>query len=97
MISHDICLSWSGLLTGTSMILSRAIHVAANGITSFFCMTNIPHFLYLFICQWTLGCFHARLIIFNNITPNLHVLFLNIILRSYLLLGEFSGWGKNVF
>ena len=32
-------------------------------------LSNIPHFLYLFICQWTLGCLHARLIIFNNITP----------------------------
>ena len=45
-------------LTSFSMIISRPVHVATNGILSFFLMANIPlykctQFLYLFICQWT--------------------------------------------
>ena len=46
-------------LTSLSMIISRSIHVAANGIfysfygwVIFHC-TYIPHFLYPFICWWT--------------------------------------------
>ena len=49
------------------MIISRSIHVAANGIISFilfygwviFHCTYVPHLLYPFICRWTFsGCFH---------------------------------------
>ena len=53
---YDISFS-SDLL---NMTISGSIHVAANGIISFFyglvvfhCM-YIPHLLYLFICPWTL-------------------------------------------
>ena len=51
---YHICL-W---LTSVSMIISRSIHVAANGIiSSFLWLGNIPlnthaHLLYPFICQW---------------------------------------------
>ena len=39
MISYDVCFSLSDLL---SMIISRSIHVAANGISFFLCLSNIP-------------------------------------------------------
>jgi len=41
------------------MIISRSIHVAANGIISFFFMAEFysivytPHLIYAFICRWT--------------------------------------------
>ena len=43
-----ICL-W---LTSLSMIIGRSIHVAANGITSFF-MANIPFYIYIYIYTHT--------------------------------------------
>ena len=54
-------------LTSLSMIISRSIHVAANGIISFFfvaeeCSTvyiYIPHLPYPFICRWTLRLLQA--------------------------------------
>ena len=58
-ISYSICLSLSDFI---SMIISRSIHVAANGIISFFLMASTPlnthmpsHLLYPFLCQsWLL-------------------------------------------
>ena len=43
---NDVCLSLSNF---TSMIISRCIPVAANGIISFFflCLSNIPLYMYL--------------------------------------------------
>ena len=69
MTSYGICLSLSDL-TSLSMIISRAIHVAANGIISLFFFYGsvvfqgiyVPHLPYPFICPWTfrllpgLGC-----------------------------------------
>ena len=50
-------------LTLLSMIIFRSIHVAANGIISFFfsqvivpCL-YIPHLLYPFLCWWTVSLF----------------------------------------
>ena len=51
-------------LTSLTMIISSCIHVAANGIISFFfcgwvvfyCI-YVPHLLYPFICRWTLRLF----------------------------------------
>ena len=67
------------------MIISRSIHVAANGIISFFFrLSSIPlcvcmyvsiylyiyiYILYPFNCWWTLGCFHV-LVIVNSATVN---------------------------
>ena len=59
-------LSFSAWLTSFSRVTSRSIHVAANGITSplsygwviSHCV-HAPHFLYPFICWWTLGCFYV--------------------------------------
>ena len=64
MISYDICLSRSDLL---SMIISGSIHVAANGIISFFFNGWVLfHCIYIyhifFIHSSTsghLGCFHV--------------------------------------
>ena len=63
---HIWYFSFSVWLTSFSMTLSRSIHVAANGITSFFLMgfhcIYVPH-LYLFLCQWYLGCFPVLAIV----------------------------------
>ena len=37
-------------LTSLSMTVSRSIHVAANGIISFFLMANIPLCIYMCVC-----------------------------------------------
>ena len=68
VISYDTCL-W---LISLSMIISRPIHVAANGIISLFFIFHciyVSHILYPFFswwtfrlhpclvhCKWTLGC-----------------------------------------
>ena len=48
-------------LISFSMIISRPIHVLANGITSFFygwvLYIYTPHLIYSFICQWTFRLF----------------------------------------
>ena len=60
--SYDICLSLTDLVL-ISIILSRSIHVVANGKISFWLPSNaplyiyIPHLLYPFIRQWTFGLF----------------------------------------
>ena len=65
-------------LTSLSMTVSRSILVAANGIVSFFFMDElifhcmyIPHFLYPFICWWTL-----------RLTANSHTIFVSVWLTS---------------
>ena len=42
-------LSFSVWLTSLSMIISRSIHVVANGIISFFFMANIPLCIYTIV------------------------------------------------
>ena len=56
------------LLTSFSMIISRSIHVAINGIFHSFLMTNISFYIcttssFPFICQWTLNCCHVMPIV----------------------------------
>ena len=53
-------------LASLKMTLFGSIHVAANSIISFlfyswviFHCIYVPHLLYPFLCQWTLGCFHV--------------------------------------
>ena len=59
MISCDIIVFVFVWLTSLSTIISRSIHVAANGIIySFygwivFCCIYVLHLLYPFICRWT--------------------------------------------
>ena len=50
-------MSFSVWLTSLSIIISRSIHIVANGIIhSFLCLSSIPlcnvHLIYPFICQW---------------------------------------------
>ena len=94
-ISHisDIMwyLSFSVWLTSLSMIISRYSHVAANGISSFLWLRNIP----LYICttssfihssvDWHLGCL-LFLAIVNSAAVNIgtHVSFQIMVFSGYM-------------
>ena len=68
-----------------SMTVSQSIHVAINGITSFYCIAKVifhciyvPHLLYLFICQWTFSFFPMSWLLYHhsfydNNFKNVHV------------------------
>ena len=79
MISYNICL-FSVWLTSLSMIISRSIHVAANGSISFFfygwvifhCIYE-PHLLYPSWLVGHLGCFCVLVIIVNSAAVNIGV------------------------
>ena len=55
-------MSFSFWLTLLSMIISKSIHIAADGIISFFFMTKIP--LYIYVCEYiyTASFFHASVL-----------------------------------
>ena len=55
-------------LTSSSMTFSRSVHVVANGLISFFLMTNIPLYMYhIFFIHSSVdrysGCFHVLAIV----------------------------------
>ena len=69
--------------TSLSIIISRSIHVAANGIILFLLwLSSIP--FHPFIWQWTFRCFHALAIV-NSAAVNImmHVLFRVTVLSGY--------------
>jgi len=89
------------------MKISRPIHVAANGIISFFLwLSNIPlcvymhiHFLYPLLCQWTfrllpcLGCFKCAA---ENI--GVQVSFWCMVFSTYVPRNGIAGsYGSSVF
>ena len=90
MISHDICLG----LTSFSVIISRFIHVAANGITSFCYGWVIFHCIntsvyHIFFIQSSvrrhLGYFHVLAIVNSAALNNgVHASFLVTVLCSYI-------------
>ena len=54
-------------LTSLGMIISRSIHVAANGNISLFSwLINIPHCLYPLICWWTFRLLPCLLLLFRH-------------------------------
>ena len=75
-------------LTSLSMIISRSIHVAANGIISFFFMAeySIVYIYHIFFIHsfvdGHLGCFHALAIV-NRAA--MHI-FLPVSFQFYLLM-----------
>ena len=85
------------------MVISRSVHVAANGIISFdlwliFPCVYIPH-LYLFIYHWTLGCFHVLAVV-NGAATNtgVNVSFRIMIFSRYLPRSGIAGsYGNSVF
>ena len=94
-------------LTSLSMIISRSIHVASNGIISFFLwLSNIslcvsvcvcvcvcmPHLLYPFICQWTFRLL-PYLAIINSAAMNIgvHISFQIIVLSGYMPRSSIAG------
>ena len=80
-------------LTAFSVIISRSIHVAANGITSFFFMAEQYSVLYIYIhhifihssVDRHLGCFHV-LVIVNSAVMNIgvHVSFQTMVFSAYM-------------
>ena len=106
-------LSFSFWLTLLSMIISRSIHVAANGIISFFVMVWVI-FHYVYIVEYILyishifihssvnghlGCFHV-LVIVNSAAMNVGVpvSFRIIVLSGYMPRSGIAGsYGNSIF
>ena len=98
---HIVCLC----LTSLSMILSRFIHGAANGIISFLWLSSIP----LYICTTSLsihvsmdlGCFHV-LVTVNSAALNIRV-HLSFWIRIFIFSGYMpksgiaGSYGNSVF
>ena len=103
MISQDICLSLSELLH--SMLISRCIHVAANGIPFFF-MTEWYAILYRYhitcihsFVNEHLGCFSVLAIVSDAaMNTGVHVSFGAIVLSGYMPRSGIAGsYGSSIF
>ena len=74
-----IYLSFSTWLTSLSMIISESIHVAANGIISFFFMTIVYMYHIFFVHSsddWHLGCFSVLALVNSGaVNIGVHVSF----------------------
>ena len=86
------------------MIISRSVHLAANGIISLFLwLSNIPlytpHLCYPFIYWWTFGCFHGlaivnRVILHTEVHPSFWIrVFSGYMPRS----GIVGSYGNSIF
>ena len=85
------------------MIISRSIHVTADGIILFFLwLSSIPLYtsphLYPFICQWIFSCFHLLDIVNNAVNIGVHVCFQIIVLSGYMTRSGIAGsYGNSLF
>ena len=102
MISYDICFC---LLTSLSMIISKSIHVAANGTILFFLwLRNIPLYMYhIFFIHSSVyghwGRFHALAIV-NSVAINIvvHVSFWIMVFSGYMPSSGIAGsYGISIF
>ena len=83
------------------MTVSRSIHIAANGITSFFSMACIP----LYICTTSssvdgqLGCFHVLAIVNSAaVKIGVHVSFGAMFFSRYIPWNGIAGsYGSSIF
>ena len=93
-------------LTSVSMIISRSIHVAANGIISFFfydwvifhCI-YVPHVIYPFFCRWTCRLLPCLAIV-NSAARNtgMHILFRIMFFSGYMPRSGIAGsYGSSIF
>ena len=93
-------------VTSLNMMISRSIHVAANGIISFLLMAEyifhfiyMSHLLYLFIYWWTFRLFPILAIV-NNAAVNtgVHVSFQTMFFSGYMPRSGIAGsYGNSVF
>ena len=103
MITYIICLSvsdlfhWAWHLPGPCCCKWQ-IFILFYGWLIFHCM-YVPHLLYPFHCQWTLGCFHI-LAILNSAAMNIrvHVFFQIMIFSGYMPRSGIAGsYGSSIF
>ena len=99
-------LSFSAWLTSFSMIISRSIHVAANGIISFFFYGWVISIVYMYSTFFIhssvdrhLGCFHVLPIV-NSAAMNIgvHVSFWIMVFSGYMPRSGIAGsYGSSIF
>ena len=106
MVFVFLFLTWTSL----SMIISRSIHVAANGIISFFIMAQWWFYIYMYIYRYHiffihssasghLGCFHVLTIV-NSAAMNIgvHLSFKIIVFSGCVPRSEIaSSYGHSIF
>ena len=95
-ISYDICFSLS--TDFTSVIISRSIQAAANGIISFFLWLRVFHCVYVSHLLYPfgsghLGCFHILGIITSSALSFQFTVFSQYMSRS----GLAGSWGSLIF
>ena len=104
MISYGICLFLSDLL---SMSFFSSIHLAANGIISFFFFMaewySLVYIHHIFLIQSSvdgrLGCFHVLAVV-NSAAMNMrvHVSFSRKVLSGYMPKSGFAGsYGSSMY
>ena len=93
-------------LTSLTMIISRSTHVAANGIISFFLMTEQYYIVYMYSIFFIhasvnghLGCFHVLAIVNRAaMSTGVHVFFRIMFFSGYMPRSGIAGsYGSSIF